>query len=122
MLPCSVIQVYYITKSLGHQITRVFSENFSIHVLTCLFGGVSTPPQPPPGQVGAGTGGWATTLRDCGAALLCALRVPLSSLASQHETFFIGAPSPDGWLQLGKATTVLGWKPQDTLEGYFARL
>jgi nucleoside-diphosphate-sugar epimerase len=115
-------QLYYMTKGLGHEITRIYSECFPIHVLTCLFGGVSTPPQPAPERRGLGTGGWATTLRDCGQALRCALEVPLSVLASRHETFFISPPSPDGWLQLGKASKVLGWEPEDKLEGYFARL
>ena len=111
--------LYYITKGLGHEITRVFAQNTSLHVLTCLFGGVSTPPEPK--LQGQGTGGWATTLRDCGQALARSLHVPLSELASQHETFFISPPSPDGWLALGKATEVLGWRPQDKLRKYFLR-
>jgi len=113
--------LYYMTKGLGHEITRVYSANFPLHVLTCLFGGVSTAPVPPPGREGAGTGGWSTTLRDCGQALLCAVQLPLSKLASRHETFFISPPSPDGWLALGKATAVLGWHPLDPLKGYFVR-
>ena len=68
-----------------------------------------------------GTGGWSTTLRDCGEALRCAVQLPLSKLASRHETFFISPPSPDGWLALGKATSVLGWEPQDRLQGWFVR-
>ena len=111
--------LYYISKGTGHEITRVFANNSSLHVLTCLFGGVSTPPEPR--VLGQGTGGWATTLRDCGQALAKALHVPLSELASQHETFFISPPSPDGWLALGKATAVLGWQPQDKLRNYFIR-
>jgi nucleoside-diphosphate-sugar epimerase len=111
--------LYYITKGLGHAITRVFSQNYALHVLTCLFGGVSTAPEPK--VQGQGTGGWATTLRDCGQAIARALHVSSSALASQHETFFISPPSPDGWLALGKATLVLGWEPQDRLRNYFIR-
>ena len=48
--------------------------------------------------------------------------VPLATLPSRHETFFIGAPSPDGWLAAGeKAGAVLGWHPQDRLEVYYTR-
>lgn len=111
--------LYYITKGLGHMITRVFAHVYSLHVLTCLFGGVSTAPEPK--VQGQGTGGWATTLRDCGQALARSVHVPLSQLASPHETFFISPPSPDGWLALGKATAVLGWIPQDELRNYFLR-
>ena len=58
--------LYYMTKGLGHELTRIFANNHDIHVLTCLFGGVNTAAEPPEGREGAGAGGWATTLRDCG--------------------------------------------------------
>ena len=58
--------LYYITKGLGHEITRVFAQNTSLHVLTCLFGGVSTPPEPKlqgqPGPCGSSSASsWPST-------------------------------------------------------------
>ena len=76
-----------LTKGLGAEIGRIFSENTGIAHLMCVFGGVNAKPPSQPPQLGA-AGDMTTSMRDCGELLRCCVDADLTLLPSKHEIFF----------------------------------
>jgi nucleoside-diphosphate-sugar epimerase len=112
--------LYALTKSLGHEVCRVYTEQHPIHVLMFLFSsfrGVPLPDQKP-----GDTNPFAVTFADAARAIRCALEVDLESLPSRFETFFTTVDQPQRQVRCGKAQRLLGWEPRDDLSGYCRRL
>jgi nucleoside-diphosphate-sugar epimerase len=111
--------LYALTKSLGQEICRVFSEQHPIHVLTLLFSSFvePEPPKPPP----VGMNPFAVTFADAARAVRCALEADLTRLPSRCEAFFMTVDLPQDQMRCGKARRLLGWEPQHRLDGYFRR-
>ena len=111
--------LYAITKSLGQEICRVFTENHDLYVLTLLFYNFHY------GDEEQGFGRDFTpynlTWRDAGQAFAPALTVPLESLPSRCEPFFIFADLPHGKFTNEKAKRILGWSPTDNLEPFWQK-
>ncbi len=109
--------LYAITKSLGQEICRVFTENHDLHVLTLLFYNFHY------GDEREGFGKdftpYNVTWKDAGEAFKPALSAPLDSLPSKCETFFVFADLPHGKFTNEKAKRVLGWRPTDNLEDFW---
>ena len=64
---------------------------------------------------------FSATFRDSARAVAACLTVPLESLPSQHESFFIVGSFPDSVFSNGKAKRILKWEPSDDLAKYFSR-
>ena len=68
--------LYSITKGLGAEICRVYTENHpNMSHLMCIFGGVNNALAPEPGATPTGVGDMTTTMRDCGNLLRCCVQV-----------------------------------------------
>ena len=111
--------LYAITKSLGQEICRVFTENHDLYVLTLLFYNFHY------GSEAEGYGKDFTpfnvTWKDAGEAFRPALNIPLDSLPSRCEPFFIFADLPHGKFTNEKAKRLLGWHPTDNLENFWKK-
>ncbi len=109
--------LYALSKSLGQEICRLFSEQHPIHVLTLIFSRFCEPH--PAGGPQARMNPFAVTFPDAAAAVRCALEADLEALPSKCEAFFITADLPQDQVRAGKARRLLGWEPRDSLEGYW---
>ena len=111
--------LYAITKSLGQEICRVFTENHDLYVLTLLFYNFHF------GDEVEGYGKDFTpfnvTWQDAGEAFVPALSIPLESLPSKCEPFFIFADLLHGKFTNEKAKRILGWHPTDNLDSFWKK-
>ena len=90
-------------------------------MLTNLYWHLGLPAEPE--TKGGGVTPFAVTVRDAAAAIRCSLDVPLPSLPSRCEVFFVMVPTlPHGRFSAAKAKGMLGWEPIDKLEGHYSRL
>jgi hypothetical protein len=104
--------LYPLTKSLGLEIIRVFTDNYDIYVQTYLFYALRDPKKLSPGNGGVGFDiSWA----DAGQALALALEVGLDKLPSRCEIFFILTDMPQDRFRNEKAKRLVGFTPNDTL-------
>jgi nucleoside-diphosphate-sugar epimerase len=110
--------LYAMSKSLGHDLCGVFAAAHQLHVLTLLFSSFCEPEAPAPDR-GGGCNSFAVSFRDAAAAVRLALEVDLSRVPSRCETFFVTTGLPHGVCSGDKARRVLGWSPQDDLQGYW---
>lgn len=116
------------SKAIGLAICRAFAETYSITVISHLYHNVGLLPDPV--DPGEGITPLAVTFADAARAIEASLRVPLypehgasgeRGLPSRYELFFIGSDLPHGKYSTSKAKELLGWTPQDKLEGYWRR-
>ncbi len=111
--------LYAITKSLGQEMCRVFTENHDLHVLTLLFYNFRDTDETE--AHGRDFTPFSVTWEDAAQAFRPALTVPLESLPSRCETFFIFADLPHGKFNNDKAKRILGWKPTDNLDAFWRK-
>ncbi len=111
--------LYALTKSLGHELCRAYSEQYPIHVLMLLFS--SFRDVPPSVQEPGDANPFAVTFADAARAIRCALEVDLATLPSRFETFFTTVDQPQQHVRCDKARRLLGWEPRDDLSGYVRR-
>jgi nucleoside-diphosphate-sugar epimerase len=110
--------LYPISKSLGQEICRVFSERHDVYVITLLFyllrdaGEVKSGACPVPFVVS-----WS----DAAEAFRLALDVELGKLASRCEVFFIHGNLPQDKFLGDKASRVLGFHPKSAVSGFWER-
>ena len=114
----SGLNLYAHSKSIGQEICRVFSANYPLHVLTTLFLSFRDA-EPTEDQRGKDTNPFSVTFADAARALRKCLEVDLEVLPSRCEIFHITTNTPHGRYHNHKAQRLLGWTPQDTLEGYW---
>ena len=114
----SGLNLYAHSKSVGQEICRVFSANHPIHVLTTLFLSFREA-IPTPEQYGSDTNPFSVTFPDAARAIRKCLEVDLETLPSRSEIFHITTDTPHGRYSNAKARRLLGWEPQDLLEGYW---
>ena len=114
-------RLYALTKSLGQEITRIFSERHGIQVLTLHYYNMMRP------DTYATVAGDTVPLHDdltpfsvawpdAGDAIRCAVEVPESRLYSKFESFFVFTDLPHGKFRNDKIRRVLGWNPRYQLE------
>ena len=111
--------LYAITKSLGQEICRVFTENHDVSVLTLLFYNFRYPDDH--SADGQDFTPFSVTWQDAAQAFRPALTVDLDSLPSRCELFYIFADLPHGKFSNEKAKRVLGWQPTNSLEQFWKR-
>ena len=116
----SGLNLYAHSKSVGQEICRVFAANYPIHVLTTLFLNFRDA-VPAPDQLGSDLNPFSVTFPDAARALRKCLEVELETLPSRCEIFHITTDTPHGRYSNAKARRLLGWVPQDLLEGYWRK-
>ena len=112
--------LYAITKSLGQEICRVFTENHDLYVLTLLFYNFRNPTGDEE-EHGQDFTPFSVTWQDAAEAFRPALDVSLENLPSKCENFFIFADLPHGKFSNEKAKRILGWRPTDNLDRFWRK-
>ena len=102
--------LYPITKSLGQEICRSFTEVHDVHVLEFLFYSLRDKEQL---RAGAGGAPFVVSWTDAGEASRLGLQIDLARLPSKCEVFFIFADVPQAVFLNDKAKRVLGFAPRD---------
>ena len=112
-------QLYALTKSVGQEMCRVFTESHDVFVLTLLFYNFRYPDD--------GRGAhqdltpFTVSWSDAAAAFPLALDIPLEKLPSRCEVFNVFADLPHGKFSNEKAKRILGWKPTHLFEQYWRK-
>jgi nucleoside-diphosphate-sugar epimerase len=106
--------LYYHSKSLGHEIARVFAETLGFEVPVLLFAGLTDPALP-----GGPRGGFVISWEDAARAVRRALEIP--TLPNPMEFFHVAVEQPQRKFDFSKLKTVLGWQPRDGLEHHWRR-
>ena len=99
--------LYALTKSLGHEICRVFTRNHDVYVMGLFFYNF----RPEESQVGQDLTPYSLTWEDTGRAFASALSVDLDTLPSRWESFFVFTDLPHHKFSNEKAKRILGWQP-----------
>ena len=108
--------LYALTKSLGHQISRVYAETYDLYVQMYLFYNFRTPG-------GSGHEPWrerevapfAVSWQNAAEVFPPGLEIPLEQLPSRFETFYVFTDMPHGRFTNDKVKRVLGWQPRDDI-------
>ncbi len=111
--------LYALTKSLGQEVCRVFSENHEVHVLTLLFYNFIDPADA--SRYGQDVTPYTVTWEDAAQAFRPALTIELDSLPSRCEVFYVFTDMPHGRFSNEKTKRVLGWQPTDRLEPFWTK-
>ncbi len=121
--PHAGTSLYALSKSTGHEISRLFAEQFPIHVLCLLFLNFRTtdPDDPRYGGRRHGLIPFSVTFPDAARVIRCALEADLTRLPTRHETFFVTADLPHGKYSSDKARRMLDWRAQDSMERFYRR-
>ncbi len=105
--------LYPLSKSLGHEICRIWSEAHDIYVQEYLFYSLQETD-----QLTRGAGGvpFVVSWRDAAEAFRLGLSMELDKLPSRFEVFFILGDAPQGQFRNDKAKRVLGFRPRDGVD------
>lgn len=102
--------LYPLTKSLGQEICRAFTEVHDLHVVELLFYILRDKEQL---KRGAGGVPFIVSWADCAEAFRLALQIDPARLPSKCEVFFIFGDVPQGKFLNDKAKRILGFAPKD---------
>ena len=114
------IHLYALTKSLGLEISRVFSENHDVYVLTMLFYNFRYPDDH--SADGRDFTPFNVSWSDAGEVFRHALSIKLEDLPSRCEVFNISADIPHQKFLNEKAKRILGWQPSSQLEQFWHKV
>jgi nucleoside-diphosphate-sugar epimerase len=117
--PQSGTNLYALTKSLGQEICRVFTDNYDIYVITLLFYNFRNPDDH--SADGQDFTPFSVTWGDSAEAFRPALTIPLDKLPSRCEIFNIFADLPHHKFSNEKAKRILGWQPTNNLEQFWKK-
>lgn len=109
--------LYFISKFLGQEICRIFSEQYRIACPNLLFSGFVNPTVAE--KRGVVSGPFTTSWNDSGRAMVAAVQVP--QLPTPYLVFYILADAPHGRYRNDSARRVLRWQPQDRLDNLWRR-
>ena len=109
--------LYALTKSLGHEICRVFTRNHDVYVIGLFFYNF----RPEESQVGQDLTPYSVTWEDTGRAFASALSVDLDTLPSRWESFFVFADLPHHKFSNEKVKRLLGWRPTQDLHEFWTK-
>ena len=112
-------KLYALTKSLGHEICRVFTENHDLHVIGLFFYHFRHPDDG--SELGQDLTPFSVTWEDIGRAFAAALAVDLETLPSRCESFFVFADLPHHKFSNEKVKRLLGWRPTRDLHEFWTR-
>ena len=111
--------LYALTKSLGQEICRVFTENHDLYVVSLLF--YSFRELDDMSSVGQDFTPFSVTWEDAAEAFRRSLEIDLEKLPSRCEVFYILADLPHQKFTNEKAKRILGWQPKDQLEQFWRK-
>jgi nucleoside-diphosphate-sugar epimerase len=109
--------LYALTKSLGHEICRVFTRNHDVYVMGLFFYNF----RPEESQLGQDLTPYSVTWEDTGRAFASALAVDLETLPSRWESFFVFADLPHHKFSNEKVKRLLGWRPTQDLREFWTK-
>ncbi len=109
--------LYALTKSLGHEICRVFTRNHDVYVMGLFFYNF----RPEESQLGQDLTPYSVTWEDTGRAFASALSVDLETLPSRWESFFVFADLPHHKFSNEKVKRLLGWRPTQDLREFWTK-
>jgi nucleoside-diphosphate-sugar epimerase len=105
--------LYPITKALGQEICRIFTENYDIYVLCYLFLNFRNHDEK---DEGTDLNPFTVSWRDAAEAFRLGLEIPLEKLPSRCEAFNIFTNLPHQQFTNEKARRILGFEPKDNFE------
>ncbi len=112
-------RVYGLSKALGHEITRIFTENHDIYVTMFLyshFRGTAPRHDDPPFWKP-----FTVSWDDAAELFRLALEMPLERLPSRFESYFVAADIPHNQYLNEKTKRVFGWQPTETFDQFWKR-
>ena len=112
--------IYALTKSLGQEICRVFTENHDVYVCTLIFYNFRYPEDH--SNEGRDFTPFTVSWSDAGEAFRHALSIKLEDLPSRCELFNIFADIPHQKFSNEKAKRILGWQPTSQLEQFWHKV
>ncbi len=121
MPPAPGTRLYALSKALGQEICRIFSERYGIELLTLLYYNMMHPDRLLGGpncdrvlhdDLTPHSVAWP----DAGDAVRCALEVDSQKLPSKTETFFVSTDLPHDKIRNDKIRRILGFNPRYHLE------
>ena len=111
-------ELYAMSKGLGLEICRLFSEQFPLHILSLIFSRFRNPTADPHNTDDSTL---SISARDAAQAVKCAIEVDLQTLPSRFEVFFVTTDLPHNRFPNARARTILGFDPRDRLEAYWTK-
>jgi UDP-glucose 4-epimerase len=111
--------LYALTKSLGHEICRVFTQDHDLYVIGLFFYNFRHPEEG--SELGQDLTPFSLTWEDTGRAFAAALSVGLDTLPSRWESFFVFADLPHRKFSNEKVKRLLGWQPTSDLHEFWTK-
>jgi nucleoside-diphosphate-sugar epimerase len=111
------VALYFISKFLGNEIMRIFSQEHDLEVPTLVFGPFTNPDDCEPDELGCYP--FLVSWADAAEAVRGALRAP--SFPRPFEIFHILADLPHGRYRTDRARQLLHWQPRDSLDIHWRR-
>lgn len=108
---------YALSKGVGQEVCKVFTENYDVHVLTYLFYDFRDHNNP----TVRGDHPFVISWRDAAEAIRLGLAVDLATLPSRCEAFNIHADLPHQRFSNEKNKRLLGFTPRDRLEAIWRK-
>ena len=105
--------LYPLTKGLGQEICKVFTEHYDIYVLCYLFLSFQNLDYD---RKGTDLNPFSVSWRDAGDAFRLGLEIDLEELPSKCEIFNIFADLPHQQFSNAKTKRILGFQPKDNFE------
>jgi nucleoside-diphosphate-sugar epimerase len=110
--------LYSLSKSVGHEICRVYAEHYDIYVQMYLYYNFRDPEHP---EREREVRPFAISWQSGGEVYPYGLDIPLEKLPSRFETFFIFSDMPHGRFSNEKAKRILGWQPRNDISVVWRR-
>ena len=110
--------LYALSKSLGYQICKTFTEHHDINVQTYLFYHFRSPDDPHGGHE---TAPFAVSWYNSAEVFKLGLEIDLEKLPSSNESFFVFTDMPHERFVNQKVQRVLGWKPRNDVSTFWRK-
>ena len=110
--------LYALSKSLGHEICRVYSEQHDIYVQMYLFYNFRDPADVPLGSQHAP---FSISWENAAEIFSLGLEIPLEKLPSRCEVFNVFTDMPHGKFSNAKAKQILGFQPRNDISGLWTK-
>ncbi|MCL4830817.1 MAG: NAD(P)-dependent oxidoreductase [Caldilineaceae bacterium] len=106
--------LYALSKSLGHQISRVYAEQHDLYVQMYLFYNFRDPTDVP---LGSRHAPFSISWENAAEVFSLGLEIPFEKLPSRCEAFNIFTDMPHGKFSNEKAKRILGFQPRNDISG-----
>jgi UDP-glucose 4-epimerase len=110
--------LYALSKSLGHQISRVYAEQHDIYVQMYLFYNFRDPADVP---LGSRHAPFSISWENAAEVFSLGLEIPFGKLPSRCEVFNVFTDMPHGKFNNEKAKRLLGFQPRDDISGLWTK-